>query len=136
MGEPIGTNAEFMKAADLITTNPLAISDYQLRVLRSTHPHFAEQAEREQAEARSRLALEAQRAQKDAQRRADEAACTLPPLAGGLREGDDLESYWARNRKRVAPVWLIEAVTGHIYDLLKQTSEKNKERNARIVELE
>jgi hypothetical protein len=54
---PIGSNEEFMKAAHLIHSNPLAITDYQMTALRSTHPHLAADAEREQAEARSAEAV-------------------------------------------------------------------------------
>jgi hypothetical protein len=135
MSQPVGTNQEFLAATHLIHTNPLAITEYQMRVLRSTHPHFAAEAEREQAEARSKLAVEEHRTQQEAQRRHGEAARTLPPLAGPLREDDDLQSWWARHRKHVAPVWLVEAVTDHIYEVLRQTNQKNRERNAEIAAL-
>ena len=82
MPEPIGSNAEFVAAANLITTDPLGITAYQMRVLRSTHPAYADQAEREQAEARSPLAIEEHRKQQDAQLQADAAQRALPPLAG------------------------------------------------------
>jgi hypothetical protein len=86
MSEPIGSNEQFMRAATLITTNPLAITDYQLKVLRSTHPHFADEAEREQAEARSKLAIEeGRRTQQAAEARARQEQA-LPPVARASRK--------------------------------------------------
>src|SRR4051812_6423031 len=110
--QPIGTNEEFVKAANLIHSNPLAITDYQLRVLRSTHPHFAVQAEREQAEARSRLALDvARRTEQAAEARARRAQA-LPPVAKPdfVNDEETVESWWKRSAMHLAPVWLLKTV--------------------------
>jgi hypothetical protein len=138
MSQPIGTNEEFLNAAHLINSNPLAISEYQMRVLRSTHPHFADQAEREQAEARSKLALEKQREQKDARRRADEAARALPPVANArfLSEDESPAAWWTRNEMALAPVWLVQSVNDAIQQFLAQMNQKNMARNERITALE
>jgi hypothetical protein len=136
--QPIGSNEEFMKAAHLIHSNPLAITQYQLRVLRSTHPHFADEAEREQAEARSKLAIEEERrAQQAAETRARQAQA-LPPVAKPdfTNDNESLAEWLKRNRKHLAPVWLIGALYDQLAGFAQQMNAKNKERNERLDKLE
>src|SRR4051794_17401726 len=127
MSDPIGTNDEFMRAADLIHTNPLAITDYQLKVLRSTHPHFAEQAGRARAEAISKAALDEERRTQEATEARARQAQALPPIAKAafLNDDESPEAWWTRNMMKLAPVWLVRSVNDTIQAVLVQMNQNN-----------
>lgn len=119
------------------------LTEFDFQVLESSHPDIAAQRRREHSEALAKqvkadiAAARAREERSHAIAAPSSLAQTLRKEFPPLRDGESHEQWVQRNKWVPVPFDVFDQVVfKYMFDFLKQSNEKNKERNAKIEALE